>query len=55
MKSLFNNRDSGFTLIEMIIYSTLISMLITGFIRYIYQLHFDEIKLHEEIQDAVIR
>lgn len=41
------------TLIEIIIYSTLISMLLTGFIQYVYQIHFNEIELNQEITDAL--
>ncbi len=40
------------TLIEVVIYSALLSMLMATFIRYAWAIHFDDIALSHDIQDA---
>jgi hypothetical protein len=43
------------TLIEVILYSMLLSMLLAGFIKYVYDIHSNEIKLDLDIKDAQFR
>lgn len=45
-------RNEGMTLIEVILYSILLSMLLAGFIKYVYDIHSNEMKLDLEIKDA---
>jgi hypothetical protein len=40
------------TLIEVIIYSVLLSFLIIGFINYSYEINMNNIKLNHDIEDA---
>ncbi|GEM_PF-1910173 len=42
----------GITLIEVIIFTVLLSLLITNMINYLYTIHLNNIKLMNEIQDA---
>jgi prepilin-type N-terminal cleavage/methylation domain-containing protein len=42
----------GMTLIEVIIYSALLSILLAGFIQYAWTIHFNDIKLSHDIEDA---
>ncbi len=42
----------GMTLIEVIIFTVLLSLLITNMINYLYTIHLNNIKLMNEIQDA---
>jgi len=44
--------NRGVTLIEVIIYSFLLSFLLAGFIRYAYDTHLQDIRLMQSIQDA---
>jgi len=41
----------GFSLIEVIIFTLLLSFLLTGFIQYSYTIHQNDLKLINEIQD----
>jgi len=41
----------GMTLIEVIIYSALLSILLAGFIQYAWTIHFNDIKLSHDIED----
>jgi Tfp pilus assembly protein PilV len=43
---------SGMTLIEVMIYSALLSMLMAGFIGYVWTIHFNDIRLSHDIEDA---
>ncbi len=40
------------TLIEVIIYSILLSMLLAGFIQYAWAVHFNDMKTSHDIEDA---
>jgi len=42
----------GMTLIEVIIYSALLAILLTGFIQYAWTIHFNDIKLSHDIENA---
>lgn len=44
--------EIGMTLIEVIIYSALLSILLSGFIRYAWTIHFNDIELSHDIEDA---
>jgi len=44
--------SSGFTLIEMMIYIVLLSILLSGFISYAYNIHIQNIHLTNDINDA---
>jgi len=44
--------SSGFTLIEMMIYVVLLSILLSGFIMYAYSIHIQNIDLTNDINDA---
>ena len=48
-----NNRinEQGMTLIEVMIFIALISMMMTGFMSYVYEIHFSNIKLLHDIED----
>ncbi|MFA6404488.1 MAG: hypothetical protein WCW03_00550 [Candidatus Paceibacterota bacterium] len=48
-------QNKGMTLIEVILYSMLLSMLLAGFIKYVYDIHSNEIKLDLDIKDAQFR
>ena len=52
MKTKTKNNHFGMTLIEVLIYTVLLSLLITSTINYLYAMHIDSIKLMREIQDA---
>jgi type II secretory pathway pseudopilin PulG len=43
---------TGMTLIEVIIYSALLAILLAGFIQYAWTIHFNDIKLSHDIEDA---
>lgn len=45
------NDQLGFTLMEMIIYSTLLSFLLTGFFYYSYFIHDGDVRLIQKIED----
>ena len=45
------SRNLGFTLIEAMIYTAILSLLIVGFMRYAYDIHFNDIELSHEIED----
>lgn len=40
------------TLIEVIIYSMLLSILLAGFIQYVWTIHFNDLKLSDDIESA---
>ena len=44
----------GMTLIEVMIYVFLLSMLITGYIQYVWSVHFDDVRLNDDIDDAYV-
>jgi len=46
--------SSGMTLIEVTIYSALLSFVIFGFVNFSYQIYFDNLKLNSEIEDAYL-
>jgi len=46
------SRNLGFTLIEAMIYTAILSLLIVGFMRYAYDIHINDIELSHEIEDA---
>lgn len=46
------NKQNGMTLIEVMVYIVLLSVLLAGFINYAYQIHMNNIKLNQEIEDA---
>lgn len=46
------NMSTGLTLIEVIIFTILLSMLMANMINYLYTIHTNNIKLMNEIQDA---
>ncbi len=55
MRSLKNKiqyTSTGMTLIEVIIYTVLLSVLMTGFIQYSYSVHVQNIQLIHSIEDA---
>ncbi len=46
------NGQQGITLIEVLIYSALLSLLISGFISCVYGVHIQDIRLIDEINDS---
>ena len=44
-----NSTTRGITLIEVLIYSALLSFLLSGFIQYAYGAHFDDLQLMDQI------
>ncbi len=48
----FNFVVRGMTLIEVIIYTVLLSLLITNMINYLYTMHINNIKLINDVQDS---
>ena len=42
----------GMTLIEVMIYSVLLSVLLAGFIQYVWTTHFNDLKLNDDIENA---
>ena len=52
MKSHSDCLNKGSTLIEVIIYTMILSLLLGGFINYSYQVHMNNLKLNDEITDA---
>ncbi|MBU6426951.1 prepilin-type N-terminal cleavage/methylation domain-containing protein [Patescibacteria group bacterium] len=42
----------GITLVEVVIYAALLSVLLAGFISYAYRTHLDNIRLTNEIENA---
>lgn len=47
-----NRRYSGITIIETIIYTVLLSLLLTGFISYVYEINIQNTLLNNNIYDA---
>jgi len=45
-------KNKGFTLIEMVIYSVLLSFLLASFISYAYVVHIRDLKLNNEIKNV---
>ncbi len=55
MKNALNEKQSpanGMTLIEVVIFTVLLSLLITNTINYLYSIHLQDIHLINEIYDA---
>lgn len=48
----YHSRNQGMTLIEIIIYITLLSILMISFLQYAITLHVDDIYLINKIQNA---
>lgn len=46
--------NSGMTLIEVMLYTSLLSLLLAGFIGYAWSVHFTDIKLIHDIEDAYV-
>jgi len=44
--------NSGMTLVEVVIYAALLSFLLSGFIQTAYTIHFENIRLSNEIIEA---
>jgi hypothetical protein len=40
------------TLIEVIIYSALLAILLAGFIQYVWTIHFNDLKLNDDIEKS---
>ena len=51
-KTKLKNNHFGMTLIEVLLYTVLLSLLITNIINYLYAVHVDSIKLMQKIQYA---
>jgi len=50
MKSI--SKNNGMTLIEVLMYVALLSMLLSGFIQSAYAMHFADLSLTDDIHDA---
>ena len=44
--------EFGMTLIEVLIYTAMLSFLLSGYIRYAFDLHWSDLKLQDDIYDA---
>ena len=46
-----SHKNSGITLIEAIIYATLLSLLMVGILQFVYDIHIQDMDLINEIND----
>ncbi len=52
IKNKLTHSQNGMTLIEVLIYSVLLSVLMLGFIQYALTIHFNNITLQNDLYDA---